>query len=78
MNRNAPMASPHDVSWFSFLTHALIWIALVGAGLLLAWFVAVLHDSVERGEQRRLQQQRSAASPMTLPFLSETRTGEVR
>lgn len=77
MNRNAPMAPHHDgSSWVGFLTHALIWMTLVGAGLLLAWFVAVLHDSVERGEQRRAQQR--AMAPPFLSLTSESKTGEVR
>ena len=73
MNRNAPMAGRNDDSWIRVFTHVLIWLLLAGSCLLLAWFVAVLHDSTERGEQRRLQQ-RTLASPL----FSETKTGEVR
>jgi len=56
MNRNAPTAGRRDDSWFSFFSHVLIWLLLAAAGLLLAWFVAVLEDVTQRGEQRRVQQ----------------------
>ena len=43
-------------AWPGFISHALIWLVLVAACVLLAWFVAVLHGVTERGEQRRMQQ----------------------
>jgi hypothetical protein len=54
MNRNASMASRHDDAWFSFFSHALVWLLLAAAGLVLAWFVAVLEDVTQRGEERRM------------------------
>jgi hypothetical protein len=55
MNRHASMTSSRDDSWFSFFSHALIWLLLAAAGLLLAWFVAVLEDVTQRGEERRMK-----------------------
>jgi hypothetical protein len=55
MNRYASMASRRDDSWFSFFSYALIWLLLAAAGLLLAWFVAVLEDVTQRGEERRMK-----------------------
>lgn len=73
MNRNAPMAGRSDDSWIGVFTHVLIWLLLAGSCLLLAWFVAVLHDSTERGEQRRLHQ--GSTSP---PLLTESKASKVR
>jgi hypothetical protein len=56
MNRNASVARPHDDSWIGFFSHALLWLMLSAAGLMLAWFMAVLEDVTQRGEQRRVQQ----------------------
>jgi hypothetical protein len=55
MNRATSMASRRDDSWFSFFSYALIWLLLAAAGLLLAWFVAVLEDVTQRGEERRMK-----------------------
>lgn len=70
MNRNAPVAGRNDDSWIGAFKHVLIWVSLVGACLLLAWFVAVLHDSTERGEQRRLHQDTFGASLLSGPKAS--------
>jgi len=63
MNRNASMAGRRDDSWFSFFSHALVWLVLMAAGLTLAWFVAVLEDVTQRGEERRVKQ-RAAGAPV--------------
>lgn len=60
MNRmNAYLASRKDDSWQSYFSHMWIWLSAAAAGLLLMWFVSVLNDITERGEQRRLQQRTS-------------------
>lgn len=41
--------------------HALMWLALAVAGLLLAGFVAVVNSSIERGELRRENQSLSGS-----------------
>lgn len=56
MNRIPPMPGPRDGGWFSYFSNALIWLMFAAAGLLLMWFVAVLDDVTQRGEQRRIQQ----------------------
>lgn len=56
MNRIPPLPAPRDDSWFSFFSNALVWLLFAAAGLLLMWFVAVLDDVTQRGEQRRIQQ----------------------
>lgn len=56
MNRNALMTAHRDDSWFNVFSNALVWLLFATAGLLLTWFVAVLNDVTQRGEQRRLQQ----------------------
>jgi hypothetical protein len=57
MNRNAAyLPGNRDDSWFGFFSNALIWLLFAAAGLLLMWFVSVLNDVTQRGEQRRLQQ----------------------
>jgi hypothetical protein len=65
MNRHASMASRRDDSWFSFFSHALIWLLLAAAGLMLAWFVAVLEDVTQRGEERRVKQRPTGALVLT-------------
>lgn len=60
MNRmNAYLASRRDDSWQSHFSHLWIWLSAAVAALLLMWFVSVLNDITERGEQRRLQQRTS-------------------
>lgn len=60
MNRiNAYLATRRDDSWQSYFSHMWIWVSAAAAGLLLMWFVSVLNDITERGEQRRLQQRTS-------------------
>lgn len=56
MNRTASMTSSSNDSWFNVFSNALVWLLFATAGLLLMWFVAVLDDVTQRGEQRRLQQ----------------------
>lgn len=60
MNRmNAYLATRRDDSWQSYFSHMWIWLSAAAAGLLLMWFVSVLNDITERGEQRRMQQRTS-------------------
>ncbi|WP_439587013.1 hypothetical protein [Hydrogenophaga sp.] len=60
MNRmNAYLASRRDDAWQSYFSHMWIWLAAAIAGLLLMWFVSVLNDITDRGEQRRMQQRTS-------------------
>lgn len=60
MNRmNAYFATRRDDSWQSYFSHMWIWLSAAAAGLLLMWFVSVLNDITERGEQRRMQQRTS-------------------
>lgn len=57
MDRIANRMTQHrDDGWFDFLSNAMVWLLFAVAGLLLMWFVAVLDDVTQRGEQRRLQQ----------------------
>lgn len=56
MNRHFSVPRPQADSWFSYFSNALVWLLFAAAGLLLMWFVAVLNDVTQRGEQRRLQQ----------------------
>lgn len=56
MNRLSSLPAPRDDSWFTFISNALVWVLFAAAGLLLMWFVAVLDDVTQRGEQRRIQQ----------------------
>jgi len=56
MNRLSQLPARADDSWFSFFSNALVWVMFAAAGLLLMWFVAVLDDVTQRGEQRRIQQ----------------------
>ncbi len=76
MNRTAPMAGRHDDSWINVLTHVVIWASLAGAGLLFAWFVAVLHDATERGDQKRLQQRTMQTFQATV--LGDAKVGTIR
>ena len=76
MNRTAPMTGRHDDSWIQVLTHVVIWASLVGAGLLFAWFVAVLHDATERGDQKRLQQRTMQTFQATV--LGDAKVGTIR
>jgi hypothetical protein len=60
MNRmNTYLASRRDDSWQSYFSHLWIWLSAAAAGLLLMWFISVLNDVTERGEQRRMQQRTS-------------------
>lgn len=56
MNRPYQLPARRDDSWFTFISGALVWVLFAAAGLLLMWFVAVLDDVTQRGEQRRIQQ----------------------
>lgn len=56
MNRPRSLPTLRDDSWFNFFSNALVWVLFAAAGLLLMWFVAVLDDITQRGEQRRIQQ----------------------
>ncbi|MDR7094248.1 hypothetical protein [Hydrogenophaga laconesensis] len=56
MNHLRSLPTPRDDSWFTFFSNALVWVLFAAAGLLLMWFVAVLDDVTQRGEQRRIQQ----------------------
>ncbi len=74
MNRmNAYVASRRDDSWQSYFSHMWIWLSAAAAGLLLMWFVSVLNDITERGEQRRLQQR--TAGTFLLPDEIRARSG---
>lgn len=54
-----------QAAWSSTWTHALIWLLLTTAALLLAGFTAVADDITQRGEQRRLHQ--SVSGSFLLP-----------
>lgn len=56
MNSTARLSPPRDSGWLNVFSNALVWLLFAAAGLLLMWFVAVLDDVTQRGEQRRLQQ----------------------
>lgn len=57
MNRQADHTiHRRDDGWLDVFSNALVWLLFAVAGLLLMWFVAVLNDVTQRGEQRRLQQ----------------------
>ncbi|WP_439518654.1 hypothetical protein [Hydrogenophaga sp.] len=56
---NTHLANRRDDSWQSYFSHLWIWLSAAAAGLLLMWFVSVLNDITERGEQRRMQQRTS-------------------
>lgn len=75
MNRlSAHLASRrNDDSWQSYLSNMWVWLSAAVAGLLLMWFVSVLNDITERGEQRRLQQRTSGT--LLLPDEIRARSG---
>lgn len=50
---------PQQVPDGNVWTHALIWVLLAVAALLLVGFTAVVNDITERGELRRVQQRAS-------------------
>ncbi|MBT9462748.1 hypothetical protein [Hydrogenophaga sp.] len=56
MNPNPDRPRYCDADWFNFSAHALIWLLVACAALVLMGFIAVLNDSTQRGEQRRVQQ----------------------
>lgn len=56
MNSITRTSMPRDDGWFNYFSNALVWLLFAAAGLMLMWFVAVLDDVTQRGEQRRLQQ----------------------
>ncbi len=61
--RPSPRRDSPDASSAGTWTHALLWVLLVVAGLLLVGFTAVVDDITERGELRRAHQ-RTSGSPM--------------
>jgi hypothetical protein len=64
MNTNQhllPPRRPIQTAEGSVWTHALIWVLLVVAALLLVGFTAVVKDATERGELRRVQQRASGS-----------------
>lgn len=55
-------SSPHALQasfWASVCTHALVWVLVLVAGLLLVGFTAVVDDATQRGELRRIYQRTS-------------------
>lgn len=56
MNRNTHGMPRRDDSWSIYFANAFVWLLFAIAGLLLMWFVAVIDEVTQRGEQRRLQQ----------------------
>lgn len=50
-----------QAAWSSSWTHALIWLLLTVAALLLVAFTAVAQDITHRGEQRSVQQRLSGS-----------------
>jgi hypothetical protein len=64
MNNNnslLPHSGPEQNADRSIWTHALIWVLLAVAALLLVGFTAVVNDITERGELRRAQQRASGS-----------------
>ncbi len=57
----AAQRNPTHVSWTGTWAHALTWVLLAVAGLLLVGFTAVVDDITQRGEQRRVQQRASGS-----------------
>jgi hypothetical protein len=53
------LGTRRDDSWQSYFSHMWIWVSAAAAGLLLMWFISVLNDITERGEQRRMHQRTS-------------------
>ena len=64
-----------EASWPGTWAHALIWLLLAVAGLLLVGFTALVNDITERGELRR-SQQRSTGS-LLLPDEPKARAVDV-
>jgi hypothetical protein len=60
-NRLSPHSRPQQTAERSVWIHALIWVLLAVAALLLAGFTAVVKDITERGELRRAQQRASGS-----------------
>lgn len=56
-----PHSRPKPGAESSIWTHALIWVLLAVAALLLVGFTAVVNDITERGELRRAQQRASGS-----------------
>lgn len=56
MNSTTHLSPPRDSGWSSYFSNVLVWVLFATAGFLLMWFVSVLNDVTQRGEQRRLQQ----------------------
>ncbi|WP_137919022.1 hypothetical protein [Hydrogenophaga sp. 2FB] len=46
----------HGDSWGDFFSFLTIWAAFASAALILSWFVSVVSEVAQRGEQRRLQE----------------------
>ncbi len=67
-NRLLPDSRRKRAADRSVWTHALIWVLLAIAALLLGGFTAVVNDITERGELRRVQQ-RAAGSFLSLDAL---------
>lgn len=55
MGRSFQPARPRGGTWGDFFAFLSLWLAFAGAALLLSWFVSVLNDVMQRGEQRRVQ-----------------------
>lgn len=60
-HRLSPDSRPKQTADSSVWTHALIWVLLAVAALLLVGFTAVVNDITERGELRRVQQRASGS-----------------
>lgn len=60
-HRLLPDSRPKRAADSGVWTHALIWVLLVVAALLLVGFTAVVNDITERGELRRVQQRASGS-----------------
>lgn len=56
MSQHNHQAHRREDFLINMMPHALIWVMLAAACVLLAGFVSVLEDMSQRGEQRRLQQ----------------------
>ncbi|MCW5672223.1 MAG: hypothetical protein KIT86_21395 [Hydrogenophaga sp.] len=56
MNSTTHLSPSRDSGWSSYFSNVLVWVLFATAGFLLMWFVSVLNDVTQRGEQRRLQQ----------------------
>ncbi len=60
-NRLLSRRIPTQAAWSSTWTHALIWLLLTVAVLLLVAFTAVAEDITHRGERRSVQQRLSGS-----------------